>query len=163
MHVFSTERLIIRPLETQDQTLYCDLYTDAKIMHHICPPLTQEQARKAFNTTLKQQVNENQSQFSWVITAKATEQAIGIVGFRSQEKEHAILGLLILNNFQGQGYAPEVFKQLIRVCNKMYGFKKFTSQVQKSNINSIKFLKLIGFELEQLADTPDIDTYVFNI
>ncbi|WDE03312.1 GNAT family N-acetyltransferase [Thalassomonas viridans] len=163
MQKFSTKRLFIRPLEKQDQELYCRLYTDKEIMRHICPPLSKEQARKAFNTTLAQQVDGNPNQFSWTIISKATNEGIGIVGFHSPEKEHAILGLLILKNFQGQGYAPEVFKQLINVCNTAYGFKKFTSQVQKANINSIKFLKLIGFQDEPSLETKDIGTYVFTL
>ncbi|WP_281558740.1 GNAT family N-acetyltransferase [Thalassomonas sp. RHCl1] len=163
MHSFTTERLFIRALEKQDQALYCHLYTDAKVMRHICQPLSQEQAMKAFHTTLNKQTSNTNHQFSWAITSKETNQAIGIVGFQSQEKEHAILGLLIVENSQGRGYAPEVFKELINVCHNTFGFKKFTSQVQKDNINSIKFLKLIGFRSEQLAHTKDIDTYVFNI
>ncbi|WDE01160.1 GNAT family N-acetyltransferase [Thalassomonas actiniarum] len=163
MHNFTTERLFIRALEKQDQALYCHLYTDTKVMRHICQPLSQEQAIKAFKTTLNKQTSKTKNQFSWAITSKETNQAIGIVGFQSQEKEHAILGLLISENSQGRGYAPEVFKKLISICNSTYGFKKFTSQVQKDNINSIKFLKLIGFKSEPLAHTKDIDTYVFNV
>ena len=49
MHSFTTERLLIRPLNEQDKNLYVSLYTDVKIMRNIGEPLSTKAAEQAFN------------------------------------------------------------------------------------------------------------------
>ncbi|NMH64950.1 GNAT family N-acetyltransferase [Shewanella salipaludis] len=80
-HVFTSTRLVNRPLAERDLPLYCSLYTDARIMRHIAAPLSQARAERAFWTSLKLMAAPAPTLLSWVITDKLTGEPLGIQGF----------------------------------------------------------------------------------
>lgn|GEM_PF-373391 len=79
---FESERLLCRILSEQDRTLYVELYSNEKIMRNIGPPLTEQEANKAFDNTLNAIGNSIKNRSSayllWVIILKTTGQKLGI-------------------------------------------------------------------------------------
>jgi len=70
MKSFSSKNLLMRPLDAQDEAMFCALYTDEKSMRFIEPAFSQEKAKKAFNSFVKGNVNSNSGFSTWAIVSK---------------------------------------------------------------------------------------------
>jgi len=82
MDRIETDRLMMRPLSEDDATFYCDLYGDPHAMHFVGPPLSRERAERSFRIVLASRVRRPVVRLSLAIVEKASQQAIGIGGYR---------------------------------------------------------------------------------
>ncbi|HVR81743.1 MAG TPA: GNAT family N-acetyltransferase [Luteimonas sp.] len=103
MHPFDTPRLYLRPLGEGDEALYCGLYTDPELMRHIAAPLSIEAAQRSFGTACRQQSPQKQR---WIIAERGEDDGIGLLGLFA-DGEAAEIGVMLLANWQGRGYAAE--------------------------------------------------------
>ncbi|WDE13856.1 GNAT family N-acetyltransferase [Thalassomonas haliotis] len=165
MHSFSTKRLIVRPLSPQDNPLYCQLYTDAKVMRNICPPLTFPQAEKAFKRTLAKQNIKNSHQVNWAIYARESNQPLGIQGLTWQPniKTQADIGIMLLRRANGKLIPEEAMGALMEHAFDHYQLERITASFSKENLATKRFVKKLGFqfyEKEITNNNASIDCYI---
>ena len=113
MHSFTTDRLLIRPLDEQDKTLYISLYTDAKAMRNIGEHLSELAAEKAFNKTLKAMKKEKPTVITWAIVLLSNNQSIGLQAFNFKSITLAEIGIMLLRNNNGRLLPEEAIGSLI--------------------------------------------------
>jgi len=158
---FETERLLIRPLEEKDREFYISLYTDAKIMRHICEPFTLEQADKAFNATLKAMNKAvetlNAMTMTWIVDDIESTQSFGImsVDFRNrninvvkQKLTHAgccEFGIILMQQSHGKGLPNEAIIGLAKFTLTYFKVARIYCTYNKKNLAVSRFIKKIGF------------------
>ncbi|KGJ89687.1 GNAT family N-acetyltransferase [Colwellia psychrerythraea] len=147
MQTLATERLIIRPLTKQDKALYITLYTDAKVMRNICPPLNKHAAEQLFESSLKQLDRFNNKRLSWVLIEKASQQAIGIQGITwdQGDSETISIGIMLTRSANGKLIPEEAMGALIEYSFKHLKINKINAEYQKINLATARFVKKLGF------------------
>lgn len=155
MHTFTTERLLIRPLAEQDKALYCNLYTDTKIMRNIGAPLCQQQAEKAFNLTLKAMQKNQPKLMAWAIENIEKQKVIGIQALSwqkatAQKKTSTIesepeIGIILSREMNGKLYPEEAMGALMEYSYNYLSVKKINAFYAKKNRATHRFVEKLGF------------------
>jgi len=106
---FETGRLRARPLADNDESLYCDLYTDPETMQHIGPPFSAEKARRSFNSAMNLL---RRQPIGWVFVVYEEKSSGNAVGFSSiphfdGQAKRLEIGIMLRKDARGQGYARE--------------------------------------------------------
>jgi len=171
MHTFTTERLIIRPIEEQDREFYCSLYMDEKIMRHIGPAFTREQANKAFDLTFKPSVKAKDFIKTWAIIDKSTSQSIGIQALSWKEpttnnlfeqSSAPEIGIMLDRSSNGKLYPEEAMGALVEFCFKQTSSPQIKAQYFSSNFATKRFVKKLGFITEETnTKKPENISYEF--
>ena len=112
---FETERLRMRLLQADDETLFLDLYTDAETMRHIGEPLSPERAARSFRKVLKTASASPPERIFLAILEKASQRPLGtcaIVQFDGG-MTRAEVGIMLVSGARAQGYSKECMTGLV--------------------------------------------------
>lgn len=109
-----TPNLHLRPLIDADRALYCRLYTDEKVMAHVGSPLSSDAAQRAFARVLRQIAAVPARSRYWIVHVRATGDAVGLMALVPDvdDADSAEVGVLLLPEAQGRGYATEAIAAL---------------------------------------------------
>lgn len=107
MDCLKTSRLHLRPIEPADAALYCRLYADPAVMHHIAEPLSAAAAARAFEATLRQVRRNPPAVKLWILSDAAAD--VGLLALMQPDAaaQVAELGTMLLVAGQGRGLAAE--------------------------------------------------------
>ena len=106
MERIDTPRLRLRVMGEGDEDLYCRLYTDPQVMHHIAQPLAIDVARRSFQVAREQAFERPMRRPWWVIHEAASTADVGVVGL-VREDTVAEMGIVLLPQAQRRGIARE--------------------------------------------------------
>jgi RimJ/RimL family protein N-acetyltransferase len=111
---FETARLRMRRLCESDESLYCDLYTDADTMRFICAPWSRERAARNFRKVLARSLQPSSPKY-FAMLDRASQRCIGLCAIQQPDAEmqRAEVGMMLNSDARGQGYATEAFAALI--------------------------------------------------
>ncbi len=162
MHSFTTERLLIRPLITEDEAFYCYQYTDKKMMRVIGPPLSQEQANSAFHRALKANENTQNKVRTWAIVDKSTNEIIGTQALSwlpTKQATKAIpppfeqveVGIMLATKANGRLLPEEAVSALMEYAFKELKIDRINAFYANINKATQRILKKIGFTYD-----PDV-------
>jgi RimJ/RimL family protein N-acetyltransferase len=137
MLTFETERLWMRLLQPEDQTLYCACYTDQKLMQLIGAPLDQEAALRSFAAALKMNAALPVRRRDWVMLEKKSGACIGLLSLvgdkTNPEPINGDLGAIIINEFQNRGYSLEGTGALVDIAFGISHFEKLHTRHRSEN------------------------------
>jgi ribosomal-protein-alanine N-acetyltransferase len=141
--VLATARLKLRPLNLEDEALYCAWFTDPVLMEHVGPPLAPTQARGAFHASLGMMERPVPTAWLWIASTRE-EDTVGLVGLVTREGLPEI-GSVIVREQQGRGYAYEALSEI-----RDQGFGRLGLSAQygcqlPSNVRSIGLMHKLGF------------------
>ena len=145
--ILTTERLILRQLEIQDEQEIFFLRSDERVNKWLVAPIAQsvEEARE-FIKKINTGIIKNEWPY-WAITLKNNNKLIGTICFWniSVEENKAEIGYVLHPDFQGQGIMHEAIHKVIE-----YGFEKMKLRsieaiLHPGNLKSIALLKRNGF------------------
>ena len=125
--MIKTDLLYLKKLKKSDLSFYQRIYTDKRLVKHVCPVLDNRAAEKYFKLTLKIMSKAVPNMVLYVIYETLSKNRIGVIGLRwNQEKQDSVeIGIIIIPPKQRKGFAHHAKRILIN-----YAFKKM-------NINSI--------------------------
>jgi RimJ/RimL family protein N-acetyltransferase len=106
MERIDTPRLRLRVMDDGDEDLYCRLYTDPQVMHHVAKPLAIEVARHSFQVAREQAIERPMRRPWWVIHETTSMVDVGVVGL-VREDAVAEIGIVLLPQAQRRGIARE--------------------------------------------------------
>ena len=168
MHSFTTERLLIRPLDEQDRDLYFSLYCNEKIMRHIGKAFSQQEAENAFTRTLKAMQKEKPPVITWAIVTLDNNECIGIqaLNWQTSKSMHkpntaninqAEIGIMLTAESQGQRFPEESMTALIDYAFNALGLDKINAFYAKKNLKSKRVFDKLGFifDTEQKQQQPE--------
>jgi len=110
-----SERLSIRSLASEDEGLYCSLYTDPEVMRFIAAPLSKERAIDGFRKTLELMSQPSFERRVVVLIDRSNQQPVGISSVRIVDSKigRAEVGTLLKPAAHEQGFAWECSTTLI--------------------------------------------------
>lgn len=106
VEIIDTPRLQLRVMGEGDEDLYCRLYTDPQVMHHIARPLAIDVARRSFQVAREQALERPMRRPWWVIQEAASRADVGVVGLVCEDAV-AEIGIVLLPHAQRRGIARE--------------------------------------------------------
>jgi [ribosomal protein S5]-alanine N-acetyltransferase len=155
MHTFETERLLMRPLEPEDQAFYCACYTDPVLMRHIGEPLTQEAALRSFAAASKPRVQHT----LWVMQEKKTIANVGLLALIYRRNQYgsfnAELGNIMLSEFQNKGLTIEALNALFGMAFKADNLDTIIVNHKSNNGAVTRIVKKLGF-IQSTTDSTDM-------
>jgi len=112
---FDTERLQARPLDEQDEALFCDLYTDAGTMRHIAAPMSAGRAAGRFRSVLTSMRASAPERVFLALHARSRGDSLGLCGIARFDapRERAEIGIILKPCARGQGLAREALSGLV--------------------------------------------------
>lgn len=118
MHVFpvDTDRLWMRALASDDESLYCHLYTDAETMRFIGEPLSPERAASSFRSALAGMNRSPIERLFLTVLEKASRRNVGICSLQKFDvpRRSVQAGVMFIAGARARGYAKEAFIGLIQ-------------------------------------------------
>lgn len=159
---FVTARLRVRPAVADDRAIFCALYADAPTMRLIAPPLTPEQASRAFANLLRLQEASPLRVLVLAIVAAAGGQTLGFVGCQEFDANAARLeiGLILDRRAHGKGFPPEVLTGFVARLFALLPVETIEGRFPAANTAADRAVRGIGFELDHAAMAASNDTEV---
>ncbi len=149
MQTFETARLLMRPLQPEDEAFYCACYTDPVLMQHIGEPLSDEAALRSFAAALKITTTTPARRYTWVMQEKKSNACVGLLALIADKNKpvsgNAELGNIMLTEFQNQGFTVEALSQLVDIVFSTAPLSSVFAnhKIQNSAVNRV--MKKLGF------------------
>lgn len=164
---FATERLVHRLLESADEAVFCELYTDAETMRFIGPPLSPERAARAFRRALTLSHRPQSARRFFAMLDRQTAHYVGIGSLQQIDlvQRRAEAGLLITTPCRAQGYATEALRGLISHAFATYGLDEVWVQIAVVHTVVEKLVIGVGLDrgAEVAADADHFATRIWSI
>ena len=152
--ILSTERLILRPLEIQDDQEIFFLRSDEEVNKYLVAPIAKsiEDAR-AFIKKINTGISNNDCAY-WGITLKNNNKLIGTICIWniSLEENKAEIGYVLHPDLQGKGLMQEAIVKVIDYGFEIMKLRYLEAVLNPDNAKSIALLKRNGFEYEGELD-----------
>ena len=115
MFEIDTERLDIRPLSEPDETLYCELFTDAQTMRYIGPPLSPERAAGSFRKAVALTRRVPVKRLFFAVAVRTAQRKIGICSIQQIDpiRRRAEAGVMLRTFARAQGFSREILPALV--------------------------------------------------
>ena len=145
---FETERLILKPISTEDADFILELYNTPKWLKYIEDRniRTVEDAREYIqNKTLAHLQKPWYSNYTIII--KSDQRKIGTCGLFDRDGFEGIdIGFALLPEYEGKGYGFESAKKITYLAFNVFGLKKLSAITVKENMASQGLLERLGME-----------------
>jgi RimJ/RimL family protein N-acetyltransferase len=114
MFDIDTERLDIRPLSECDETLFCELFTDADTMQYIGPQLSAERAVRSFRQAVALTRRRPAQRLFFTVAVRSLERKVGICSLQQIDpvRRWAEAGVVLKSSARAQGFAREILRAL---------------------------------------------------
>lgn len=146
--IIKAQRLIIRPLETEDAKALFDYRSDAQVnkFQSWIPESLQEV--EEFLGRIPKQFNQTGTWFQLALVKLDDRQLIGDLGIHFISDTEVELGCTLNASFQGKGFAFEAMQSVIELLKNDFGKSRFKASLDPGNLPSIKLMEKLGFEKE---------------
>lgn len=167
MTVLKTERLILRPLTTDDAAFILRLLNEPSFIQNIGNRhvrTLEDACAYIMNGPVKSY--EKNGFGLWAIVLKETNEAIGMCGLIKRDNlEDVDIGYALLPGFWSRGYAVEAARATKEYARDVIGLKRLVAIVDPLNEASIRVLEKIGLRYEKMVrlSADDIDLKLFGV
>ena len=141
----TSKRTNIQFLNNQDETLYCSLYTNAKLMKNISAPLSLSKAGRSFNAAVKQTHSLDHSHYYFSVRRKNTYDPLGLLSLFTRKNQGEI-GILLLRSAHGKGFPLEILRTLIDYGFNQLELQQINANIGHSNKIAHKIAAKLGFD-----------------
>lgn len=159
--VLSTKRLMLRRLNSNDETEVFKIRSDKSIAKYLDRPLYKsiDEARQFINK-INNGIKENEWIY-WAITPKDNDQLIGTICLWqiSVEDSKAEIGFELLPEYQGKGYMREAVVKVLDYGFRTMNLSSIEGEVDPKNTKSIKLMESFDFVLNRSLE----DTAVYSL
>jgi len=179
VHSFTTDRLLIRPLLAEDETFFCQQYTNEIMMRNTGGALSLIEAKKQFLRSLKANERANsggkKSVLTWAIVRLDTGIIIGSQTFSFLTLPHNIevikqtelngrvqaeVGIVLSIESQGKGLGKEALTALVEYGFNSLSLDRINAFYVKSNLASARVFARLNFICDsesQLKNTENTE------
>ena len=148
--LISSERLLLRPLQSGDRADSLAHVTNPDMMRFIGEPLTAQQGIERFEQGLMPWTGEPDSKLLLVIERQDDRRYLGELMFRHLDETPEIgeLGYALMPSYTGQGYAYEAVAALIHYLFCEHKLHKLTARCDSRNVPSYRLMEKLGMRRE---------------
>ncbi len=163
LKITETGRTVIRELSMEDLDALFRLYEGEHITDYM-EPLYPYEEEKDYQKKYIKNIYGMYDYGMWLVIDKETGEVIGRAGVESRgglsgvnlrsfrdhrdDEDTVELGYCIREDYQGQGYATEVCREIVRYTFENLGKLRIYAQVDEENIPSRKLLHNLGFQFK---------------
>jgi ribosomal-protein-alanine N-acetyltransferase len=146
-------RVFIREHISSDADAYIEWQTDTGIARYLSwLPRSRIEAEASLRKAIEQQNQTDRTRFYFAVVLHETQEVIGEVGFTLSEPLQASCGWFMRTDFQGQGYATEAVKQMIRYAFNSISLEVLMASCRRENAGSVRVMGKCGFILEKESE-----------
>jgi [ribosomal protein S5]-alanine N-acetyltransferase len=157
---FTTERLSITPLSTDDNYFIMELVNTAGWIQFIG---NRNIHSVADADAYIQRIKNNENVIYWTVKLKATGEAAGIVSFIKRDYlEHHDIGFAFLPAFFNKGYAYEAAGAVLNGLVQNNVFTHILATTIPQNISSITLLKKLGLQFDKTIEAEAETLHVYK-
>lgn len=162
MQTLESPRLILRPLQPEDEPFYCGLYADAEVMRHIAAPLSVDEAHRTFHSALRRNGEVGDGDRCWVILRRNDSSRIGVIGWhlldQAGTEKVADIGAVLARGAQGDGVSVEAGNTLIGHAFEHLQISAFITQHHVAHSYAALMMAKLRFERQQpsCADSSQV-------
>lgn len=152
-----TERLLLKPISTDDAGLILELYNSPKFIEFIGDRniRTLEDSENYIVGKFLPQM-ERIGFGNYLIERKSDGMKIGAVGiFERDGLDVHDIGFSFLPEFEGQGYGFESASKLLSTAFNEFGLKKISAITTKTNFSSQKLIERLGLKYLKTVRIPN--------
>lgn len=145
--ILETERCIVRELSLDDLDALFALYEDEVITKYT-DSLYPYEEEKEFQRAYIENMYRYFGYGLWLVFSKETGALIGRAGLEHREYHEEIeleLGYIIGTKYQGQGYATEVCKAILKYAKENTSFTRINVLIDAENVVSERLAEKLGF------------------
>lgn len=115
MFDIDTERLDIRPLSERDETLFCELFTDADTMRYIGPQMSSDRAARSFRIAVALTRRLPARRLFFTVAMRSVQRKIGLCSIQQIDpiQRRAEAGVVLKSFARAQGVAREILPALV--------------------------------------------------
>lgn len=147
VQILSTKRLIVRELAMEDFEELYRISTDPLVMKYLPDfSLSKEEEREKLQAYIRT-VYPYYGYGLWGVCLKSDQKLIGKCGIEYKEADGTgeyEIGYLIGSKYQGQGFALEAAKAVIRYFFTKYKVPRIVAVIDRNNISSIRLAEWLG-------------------
>ncbi len=141
-----TTRTIFSKPNPADYEDLLSLYTNKSVRKYLGGPVT----KAKFDDKFADFFSTKSPECYWIVRQKDTNQFIGMVYITIyHDKLHYEISYQLHPEFWGKGYGSETVQKTIDYAFQELKLKELYAETQKKNLQSIKLLEKLGFELLQ--------------
>jgi RimJ/RimL family protein N-acetyltransferase len=148
----ATERLDLRPHRMADLDDLTRYHSDPEVVRYIpWPERTLDETRRALEARTRQGVVFEQG--SWLVLAMEVRETGRVIGevllkYAAADDRCGELGYAMAADVQGQGYASEAARAMLRLGFEEFGLHRVMARLDARNGASARLLERIGMRLE---------------
>ena len=149
-HLIETERLVIRLAEPKDaESIYSYRSDFVENKYQGWFPDSVEEVRD-YITNMPKVLDINDICFQFAIFLVCQKRLIGDMGiiFTNHDNMQAEIGCTLNKDYQGQGYATEALKGMVRFLFGTLNKHRIIASVDPRNTGSIRLIERLGFRKE---------------
>lgn len=152
---FDAGRLQVRTLSAADEALYCGLYTDARLMRHIGPPLDAGQVQRSFRAALDAVQRQPPRHLYLSLYHRDAGDALGVCALRDIDavQRSAEIGLMLRREAHASGIARESLQAVIAWSFRELPVDRLYGCTDAANLAACRAARRAGFSA--VADTAD--------
>lgn len=148
---FETERLLINPLLVSDAPAIYSARTNPKTNAFLpWKPKTVEEVEEHIRKARLVPANTEDSWYLLATRLKESGELIGDIGvhFLGPDNQQAEIGYMLLEAYQGKGYATEMVRAIVDFLFGTYKKHRITAAVDPNNSKSFQLLQKLGMRQE---------------
>lgn len=163
-YVLETERLILREITVDDVERLYELYADKEITRYMEDLFSEYQEEYKYTQQYIKNIYGFYGYGMWVVVDKENNEVIGRAGVENREGFDGVeLGFMLGKAYQHKGYAYEICKAILQYGVEYLGMEEYYALVQPGNVDSVRLLCKLGFQLEELRKEHDMTYQVFRL
>ncbi|MCD6045307.1 MAG: hypothetical protein K0R48_470 [Gammaproteobacteria bacterium] len=147
--IITTERLILRTWQEEDEEAYFQINQDLKVIEFLAGPMTREQVHHFIQVA--NNANDQYGYALWATELKKTGELIGFIGLRYIDWELPCspaveIGWRLGSQYWGKGYATEGAKAALAYGFEQCNLLEIVSFTVPANLRSIRVMERIGLD-----------------
>lgn len=146
--VIETRRCILREITLRDLDVLYEIYQGESITKYMEGLYEDRKKEEEYTKAYIQNMYGFYGYGMWIAEEKSTGKVIGRAGLDHLQLQGEIileLGYVIAEEFQNQGYATELCREILNYAKEVSGFSAIYCLIQKENEISIHLAEKLGF------------------
>lgn len=154
---YETERLLIRPISTEDSDIIFELYNMPSFIKYIGNRHINSLSDAENYIRAKFLPQLEKSGFgNYLVVLKEDNRKIGAVGiFEREGLDVADIGFSVLKEFEGKGYMFEAAEKVMSIGMNEFGLTKISAITTRDNFSSQKLIGKLGLRFIKMVTIPD--------
>lgn len=158
---YETQRLVLNEINPNDAEFILELVNTPEWLEFIGERNIGSVAQA--NEYIDKIITNPKSNF-WVVRTKDQQDAIGIITFIKKDYlDYHDLGFAFLSKYTNKGFAYEASMAVLSDAIKHFNYKNILATTVKTNTNSIKLLKKLGFQFQKEIENDGDQLMVYAI